>query len=138
MVNAVRFYSKTGNTKKVAEKIAEAAKCKAEPVTAGLNGSVNVLFIGAAVYKMGIDESVIKFINSLNPKHVKRVVIFSTSGLFKKRAYKLVKRALKLKNIRSEKEFFYCKGQLAALNIGKPDEKDLQNAYDFAKNILRK
>lgn len=137
MINEVRFYSKTGNTKKIADAVAKAAGCEALSVNKPLTRNVDTLFIGAAVYRMGVDESVLKFIDSLTPKRVKRVVVFSTSGLFKKRAYKVIKRALKLKSIKVEKDFFFCKGQLAGMNVGRPNEKDIQDAYEFTSKILR-
>lgn len=47
---AVRYYSKSGNTKKLADAIAEALKTEAMDISHEVNGEVDVLFMGSSVY----------------------------------------------------------------------------------------
>ncbi|MDF2905056.1 MAG: flavodoxin [Herbinix sp.] len=133
---AVRYYTQTGNTKKLADRIAETAGCTAESIDTDLVEEVDVLFLGASVYWAGIDKSVKNFIEGLDKKKVGRVAIFSTSALIE-RAYPSIAKILMAKKIRVESKDFYCRGQFASLYRGKPDEKDLIAAEEFTRNILR-
>ena len=45
---AVRYYTKTGNTKKLAEAIAETVGVKAESVTVPVDQEVDILFLGSS------------------------------------------------------------------------------------------
>jgi flavodoxin len=137
MIKEVRYFTQTGNTKMLALQIAKAAECEAELVTVPLKGKIDLLFLGASVYRAGVANQVLDFINTLEPKQVGKVVIFSTSAIFK-RGYKTMSRALKLRGINVCEENFYCKGQFLGFHVGKPDEKDLAAAYDFAKDMCRK
>ena len=65
-----------------------------------------------------------------------KVVNFSTAALIKS-TYSQVKKLLDEKNIELAKEEYYCKGSFGPIHKGKPDEKDLQNAANFAKNIIK-
>jgi flavodoxin len=133
---AVRYYSQTGNTKKLADKIAETAGCKAETIEADLVEEVDVLFLGASVYWAGIDKSVKNFIEGLDKQKVGRVAIFSTSALIE-RAYPSISKLLMAKKIKVDSKDFYCRGQFTSLYRGKPDEKDLRAVEEFTKNILK-
>ena len=46
----VRYYSKTGNTKKLADGIAKTLGVKAKSLEEPINGEVDVLFLGSSVY----------------------------------------------------------------------------------------
>ena len=57
---AVRYYSRSGNTKAVADAIAAAAQVQAVSVDqddAAITEPVDVLFIGGALYAYGLDSS---------------------------------------------------------------------------------
>ena len=61
---AVRYYSKTGNTKKLANAIATQLHVDAKDISEGLNEKVDILFLGSPVYWAGMDGSVKKFKSS--------------------------------------------------------------------------
>lgn len=46
MTYAVRFYTKTGNTKKLAQAIAGELGVEALPISEGVNEKVDILFLG--------------------------------------------------------------------------------------------
>ncbi len=46
MKTAVRYYSRTGNTKVIAEAIAPVAGCQAESIEVPLEGVTDILFLG--------------------------------------------------------------------------------------------
>jgi flavodoxin len=132
---AVRYYSKTGNTKKLADRIAVTAGCKAETIEVGLNEKVDILFLGASVYYAGIDKKVKEYIAGIDKNKVGKVVVFSTSALAE-RALPGIKKLLAAKNIKVETDDFYCRGQFAVLYAGKPDENDLAAVEEFTKKII--
>ncbi len=46
----VRYFSKSGNTRKLAEAIAEEAHCTAQDISVPLDGCADILFLGVAVF----------------------------------------------------------------------------------------
>ena len=78
---AVRYQSRGGNTKAVAEAIANAANVKAEPIDVPFNEPIDILFIGGGVYAQDIDRSLKNYLETLDPNDVKSIAAFSTSGL---------------------------------------------------------
>lgn len=132
---AIRYYSKTGNTEKLAKEIEKVTKVKALPLSKKLTKDVDILFLGSSVYKAGIDDEVKKFINDIDVK-VGCVVNFSTAALIKS-TKKQVEKLLKEKGISMKKEEFYCKGSFGPIHKGRPNEKDLENIRRFAENIIK-
>ena len=131
---AVRYYTRSGNTKKLAEAIAKAVGAEAKTVEEPLREDVDILFLGSSVYAYGVDDSIKKFISNINVT-VGKVVNFSTAALIKS-TYKQVGKLLAEKGIVQAEEEFYCKGSFGPMHKGKPDEKDCKAAAAFAKKII--
>ena len=127
---AVRYYSRSGNTRKLAEAIAKAVNVEAKTTDEPLDEDVDILFLGSSVYANGVDANIKMFIQNLNVK-VGKVVNFSTAALVKS-TYKQVGKLLAEKHIPLAQEEFYCRGSFAMLHRGRPDEKDLKAAVSFA------
>ena len=126
----VRYYSRSGNTKAVAEAIAKAAKVEAVSVDrneAPIKEPVDVLFIGGALYAYGIDANLKDYLVTLKKEDVKKAVVFSTSWL-SKHAIVLIKNCLAEAGIPVAEEFFYVRG--------KPGEDKLKDATEFARKFL--
>ena len=132
---AVRYFSRGGNTKKLADAIAEAVGAEALTTEVPLSEDVDILFLGSSVYAYGVDESVKKFI-ARNKVKIGKVVNFSTAALVRS-TYKQVGKLLKEKNIPMAEEEFYCRGSFGPMHKGKPDAEDLKRAAEFAKKIAR-
>lgn len=81
MRTAVRYYSRTGNTKVIAKAIAEAAGCQAETIEVPLEGATDLLFLGGAVYWGKIPGALKTYIKSLSMQQVKCVAVFTTAGV---------------------------------------------------------
>ena len=129
MKNAVRYYSRSGNTRTAAEAIARAIGTDAVSVdsaSASLQEPVDVLFIGGALYAYGIDKHLKAYLGSLKKDQVKKAVVFSTSWI-SKHAIDMIKDELNRKGIPVEKETLYFRG--------KPGEKQLQDAANVARRI---
>ena len=124
---AVRYYSKSGNTRAVAEAVAEAVGVKAVSVDtaeADIKEPVDLLFIGGALYAYGLDKHLKEY---LKKENVKKAVVFSTSWL-SKHSVDLIKNGLKEAGIPVEEEFFYVKN--------KPSDEQKKQAADFARKFI--
>ena len=55
---AIRYYTKTGNTKKLAEAISDAINVESMTIDTPLSEDVDILFLGSAVYAAGIDKKI--------------------------------------------------------------------------------
>ena len=131
---AIRYYTRGGNTKKLADAIAEAIGVEAKTTAEPLTEDVDILFLGSSVYAYGVDDEVKKFIKEIDVK-VGKVVNFSTAAIIKS-TYKQVAKLLAEKNILFAKEEFACRGSFAVMHKGKPDADDCKAAADFAKKIV--
>ena len=110
---AVRYYSRSGNTGKVAGYIAEAAGVEAVSVdaaNAALSEKVDVLFIGGALYAYGIDDNLKVYLQTIPADKVGKAVVFSTSWL-SKHALDVIKKALTDKGIAVESDTLYFKSK---------------------------
>ena len=75
---AVRYYSKSGNTKAVAEAIAGAVGVKAiavDTAQSDIKEPVDLLFIGGALYAYGLDKHLKEYLKTLKKENVKKAVI---------------------------------------------------------------
>ncbi len=133
MKAAVRFYSRSGNTKLVADAIAGALGISAVSVDAPeaelkeeLKEKADALFVGGALYAYGLDKHLKEYLEKLSAGQVGKAVIFSTSWI-SKHSIDLIRKALEAKGIPVEKETFYVKN--------KADEKQLKEAAAFAKKM---
>jgi flavodoxin len=131
---AIRYYTRGGNTKKLADAISEAIGVEAKTTSEPLTEDVDILFLGSSVYAYGVDDEVKKFINGINVK-VGKVVGFSTAALIKS-THKQVAKLLAEKQIPFADEEFACKGSFAMIHKGKPDAEDCKAAATFAKRIV--
>lgn len=134
MKTAIRYYSRGGNTKKLADAISKAIGVEAKITSEPLTEDVDILFLGSAVYAYGVDDEVKKFISGITVK-VGKVVNFSTAALIKS-TYKQIAKLLADKNIPLAKEEFACRGSFAMMHKGKTDENDCKAAAAFAKKIV--
>lgn len=132
---AIRYHSRSGNTKKVADAIAKAVGVKAEACITPLKEQADILFIGGAIYAAGIDDSLRTFVQSLDASKVSRAVIFSTTAV-KTSAYSNIKKLLEDKGIKVSDKEFHCRGQFTALHRGRPNDADLKAASDFAMAVV--
>lgn len=134
MTVAVRYFSLSGNTKKVADAIASAVGVEAKTVAEPLEEKVDVLFLGSAVYAFGVDPAITAFI-ATNASKIGKIANFSTTALVPS-TYKLVKKIAEQNNVSMMEEEFHCKGKFKMMHTSRPNEKDLTEAKEFAKTIV--
>ncbi|MBR4763997.1 MAG: flavodoxin [Lachnospiraceae bacterium] len=134
MKAAIRYYTKGGNTEKLALAISKATGLPAETIDVPLLEDVDILFLGSSVYGFDVDDQVKQFISNIDVK-VGKVVNFSTACLVKS-TYKQVGKLLAEKNIPLAKEEFYCRGSFGPMHKGRPNQQDLQAAETFARKVM--
>lgn len=134
MIVEVRYFTKTGNTRKLAEAIADEVGVVAKTFEEPIVGEIDVLFLGSSVYAAGVDGEVKRFIATLDGK-VKKVVAFSTAALLPS-TYAQVRKLVEAQGVRVADEEFHCRGSFTFMHKGKPDSEDLKNARTFARNVV--
>ena len=133
---AVRYYTKTGNTKKLAEAIAGALGVEALPITEPVTEKVDYLFLGNSYYAFSIDPEVRAFVQKLDSSLVGRIVNFGSAAMLNS-TYKKVKAEADKVGIPMDKREFHCRGEFKGIHKGRPNEIDLADAAAFAKSILK-
>ena len=78
---AVRYYTKTGNTKRLADAIAKELGVEALPISEPLTEKVDILFLGNSYYAFNIDPEVRNFVASLSKDKVGKIVNFGSAAL---------------------------------------------------------
>ena len=131
---AIRYYTKTGNTKKLAEAISQVVNVEAKTVDEPLTEDVDILFLGSAVYAAGIDGKIKEFIKNIDV-NVGEVVNFSSAALIES-TYGQVKKEVEAKGIKMSENEFHCRGAFKFVHRGRPNEEDLRNVQEFAKGII--
>ncbi len=132
----VRYFTRSGNTKKLALAIADAIGVKAEDVSKPLDGRTDILFLGSSVYANGVDGAVKKFIAD-NASKIGTIYNFSTAALISS-TYKQIKKLADAAGVKLADEEFHCRGSFAMMHRGRPNDEDLKNAAAFAKGVVGK
>ena len=132
---AVRYYTKTGNTRKLAEAVAEAVGAEALPISTPVTERVDILFLGNSYYAFSIDPEVRRFITSLDKKLVGKIVNFGSAAMLNS-TYKKVKAEADRVGIPVDEREFHCKGEFKGIHKGKPDAEDCKAAARFAKDLI--
>ncbi|MDR1972114.1 MAG: flavodoxin [Treponema sp.] len=133
---AVRYVTRSGNTKKLADAIGQAAQVPALPVTHPLAEPVDLLFLGGSVYGGGVDSALISFIGGLASGTVKKVAVFSTAAITFS-AYPQIKRLLAARGIAVESREYHCRGKFAVFHRNRPDDRDCAAAAKFAADLIQ-
>ena len=133
---AVRYYTKSGNTEKLAKAIAEAVGVEAQDVSVALNEKADLLFLGNSVYAAGVDEEVKRFIHK-NAEKIGKLVNFGTAAIISS-TYKQVKREAESISVPVAEEEFHCRGSFSILHKNRPNEQDVADAAAFAKAVVER
>ncbi len=135
MTVAVRYYTKTGNTKRMAQAIAEALGVSALPISEPVTERADILFLGNSYYAFSIDPEVRAFVRSLDKEKIGKIVNFGSAAMLNS-TYKKVKAEAEKVGIPMDEREFHCKGEFKGIHKGKPGEEDLKRVAQFAKEIV--
>ena len=131
---AIRYYTRSGNTKKLAYAVAEAVSVEAKDITIPLSEKADILFLGSSYYAFDVDDAVKQFITD-NRDNIGKIVCFGTSAMMKSIRKPIVKIAETV-GITVADEEFHCRGQFGKIHNGRPNEKDMEDIKRFATAIL--
>jgi flavodoxin len=136
MKTAVRYYTRGGNTKRLAEAVADAVGVEALPVSTAVEEAVDILFLGNSYYAFNIDPEVRNFIKGLDKSKVGKIVNFGSAAMLNS-TYKKVKAEADKVGIPMDEREFHCKGEFMGIHKGRPNEEDMKAAAEFAKMIIK-
>ena len=131
----VRYFTKNGGTKKLADAIANAVGAEAKTVDVPLEKYADVVFLGASVYGGKPDPAVVKFIAD-NARNIGKIVVFG-SACTGKSTFPAIKSAAAGQAVKTAEMFFQCKGQFWFFNKNRPNDQDCADAADFAKKQIK-
>ena len=134
-MNAIRYYSKFGHSKQMAEAIEQIVGAKAAAVSEKLSEPAEVLFLGAGVFLGKVNSAVFDFIDTLTPEMVKCVVLFGSCAIIESPVPQMLK-ALRARGIQVYGKSFTCKGAMGPIHKGHPDAKDIEDFRSFVRSTL--
>ncbi len=134
MTYQVRYYTKTGNTRKLAEAVAKELGVEALPISTPVTEKTDILFLGNSYYAFSIDPEVRDFVASLDKDKVGKIVNFGSAALLNS-TYKKVKAEADKAGIPMDPKEFHCKGEFKGVHKGKPDADDLKAVAEFARQF---
>jgi flavodoxin len=134
---AVLVDSRGGNTRKVADAIAEELGVTVGDITAPLPGDAKTLFLGSGTYGGAPGIEMMKFITD-GTFEGRKVALFGTSG----GAGGAQKMIAAMEDTLKKKGAillgsFHCRGKMFLINWGHPDKDELDNAKKFARDMVR-
>lgn len=142
MKNIIIYFSKTGNTEKIAKALAQELKCQEynlkniNPDEIDLSKVENV-FLGSGIYGGDFDVSVKNYIKRLKGKQF-NVGFFVTRGGFLKIYEKTIQKLnLEVKSMKNKisSNFFQCFGKSGIFHKKNPNPEDLNRAKEWARNL---
>ena len=134
-MHQVLFYSKSGNTRKLADAIAGELGVKAIDIkTASIDPAASIIFLGSGCYGSKPGEEMMAFIEK-NDFSGRKVVVFGTSGGNAGMEVDLMAASLKHKGA-TVLGSYHCKGKAFLLfNTGRPNQEDLDGARKFVREM---
>ena len=128
---AVRYYTRGGHTRMLAEAIAEELGCEAFSTSQRLSGYTDILFLGGAVYANHLDPNITGFIDHFDRSKVGKIILFGDAAVTN--PCKKMRARLAGRGIPAETDEFYCRGSFKLLYRSHPDADDIRNAREFAR-----
>ncbi len=135
---AIRYFSRGGSTKKLANAIGQALAIPAASITTPLDTPVDLLLIGGAPYVASqLAPELKQFIHQLTFDQVKHIAVFSTSN-WKMSIKRQVERSLTDNRIRVVDEGYRSRGALGVINKTHPTAEEQTNAIAYVKKTMAK
>jgi flavodoxin len=140
---AVIYASKSGNTKKIADAIAQQIGTHAHNI--GINTQspsvegANLVFIGTGIHAGTPNSDIEKYLTNLNLKEPKQFALFVTwggAGKTNQQVKTKLQTILEIKGHKVLRDYFICYGGWKLLRRGRPNSDDIKAASEWAKKIL--
>ena len=126
----VRYLSRGGNTKRLAEAVAKALDVRAKSVEEPVEGRADVVFLCASVYGGMPEKSVITFVKQ-NARDIGKLVVLSTSAMGRS-THGRIKAAAEDMGVSVSDAYFHCPGAWTLFHKGRPNQQDCEQAAAFA------
>ncbi|MFT9497353.1 flavodoxin family protein [Anaerosolibacter sp.] len=144
MVCASVHHNNTLNVAKVMGEELNAEIIKPSEFNCEMISDYDLIGFGSGIYNGKNHQSIFNLIDGLKVQNHKHAFIFSTSTIPVKVMHKSLKESLIAKEFHIVGEF-YCKGFmnysftkfLGGLNKGRPNDRDLEKARNFARNLIK-
>ena len=129
----VLYFSKTGNTEKMAQAIGKSQKAKSDkiPPAYPVEGQ-KLILIGLELGKGSVDKQVKDFINDLKPERTKNVAFFVTGNVS---ALEELKDILKHKEVNVLDDVYACEVKGGLFRSGKVTDEDIQAVVKWADKV---
>lgn len=131
---AVRYFSKFGHSKQMADVVGEVLGVKAESTEVLISEPVDTLYVGSGVLMGKISNNMSDFLRSLTPENVKRVVCFGSSAIISSPVPQM-RKLLEANGITVDERSFTCRGSMGPIHAGHPNKKDLADLKAFIEQI---
>lgn len=128
----IRYYSKTGNTKAVAEYLSKKLNVEAKEINDDdYDSPCGLLFLGGAPYANIMSSKLREYALNIKYENVKAVALFTTSN-WSKRTVNALKKIFEEKNIKVYDNYLY----VHMLMVNKSKDKAFKFAEDILNNYL--
>lgn len=134
MTTAIRYYSKFGHTKQMADVVGKVLGIAPETTDTPLGQPVDTLYLGTGVMLGKINAPMANFIRTLKPEMVKQVVCFGSCAIIKSPVPQM-RSLLEQQGITVDSRSFTCRGAMGPLHAGHPDSGDLDALRQFVASI---
>ena len=131
---AVRYFTRTGNTKEFAVAAAEVLETEALDVTERLAGKKDILFLCDSVNYAGVNGAVKSFMK-VNRDNISRLVNILMAALIES-SYPQIRRICESLGIEIESREFHCKGSFMEVHKGHLDMDDIEGLKGFVREII--
>jgi len=133
----VVYFSRDGNTRKVAKIIAEYLKCKCVFILEAENISIyDLIVIGSPVYTLEPVSTVTEWIKSHDFTNKKVVLLCTYTWFGEQRSIKIMKKLVQRQN-GNVIGFHVTVAKHKFFKPDRPNSEDLNKVKDFAKNVLK-
>ena len=135
MTIAIRYYSKFGHSAQMADMVSQVTGAKAETTAVPIDEPVDVLFLGSGVFLGKIGSDMVRFIRTLTPDKVGRVICFGSCALIKSPVTQMSE-LLEAQGITTDVRSFSCRGSMGPIHKGHPDKQDLEDLRQFIESTI--
>lgn len=132
---AIRYYTQTGNSKKLADAIASILNIEAKPVTEALEENTDMVFVCNSVYWAGMNKNVKSFVEA-NASKIGTLYNVSTAAIIES-TYGQMKKVAKKYNVKLSEKEFHCRGKFTKLHSAHPNNDDLEALKKFVNEVIR-
>lgn len=135
MTIAIRYFTKFGHSAKMAEVVSQVTGAKAETISVPITEPVDVLYLGSGVILGKISGDMVRFIRTLTPDKVKRVICFGSCAIIKSPVPQM-RTLLEAQGVNVDERSFTCKGSMGPLHAGHPNKLDLEDLRKFIQTTI--